>query len=68
MKTSELRIKTKDELNAELTLAQKELFGLRLQSVTDGNDSASAPHRHSFKQVRRKIARIKTILNEKRRS
>ena len=66
MKSSELRVKKKDELVAELYLTQKELFSLRLQKDMGGT-TASAPRSHGFKQARRKIARIKTILNEKTR-
>lgn len=66
MKSSELRAKTKDELITELAAIEKELFSLRLQKNIGGAES-SAPRSHSFKQTRRKIARIKTILNEKTR-
>ncbi len=66
MKPSELRAKTKDELVAELASTEKELFSLRLQKNMGGAE-ARAPRFHSFKQARRKIARIKTILNEKTR-
>jgi large subunit ribosomal protein L29 len=60
MKASELRAKTSDELTAELTALQKEQFNLRIQRST-----GEAPCTHNFRQVRRKIAQIKTILNEK---
>jgi len=62
MKASELRVKTSDELNAELEALQKEQFNLRIQKST-----GEAPRTHNFRQVRRKIAQIKTILNEKTR-
>lgn len=62
MKASELRAKKVDELTAELAISQKELFNLRVQKST-----SEATHTHKFKQVRRKIAQIKTILNEKAR-
>jgi len=62
MKASELRAKTSDELTAELATLQKEQFNLRIQKST-----GEAPHTHKFKQARRKIAQIKTILNEKTR-
>ncbi len=67
MKSSELRAKTKEELVAELASTEKELFSLRLQKTVGGVTGNSAPRSHSFKQARRKIARIKTILNEKTR-
>ncbi|MBU0744787.1 MAG: 50S ribosomal protein L29 [Gammaproteobacteria bacterium] len=66
MKASEIRAKTRDELVAELMATQKERFSLLLQKTTGGT-GASTPQSHGFKQVRRKIARIKTILNEKTR-
>jgi large subunit ribosomal protein L29 len=62
MKASELRAKTSDELNTELEALQKEQFNLRIQKGT-----GEAPRTHNFRQVRRKIAQIKTILNEKTR-
>ena len=64
MKTSELRAKIRDELVTELAALQKEQFNLRMQKNTN---ETNAPRSHSFKQVRRKIARVKTILNEKKR-
>ncbi|MEI8054629.1 MAG: 50S ribosomal protein L29 [bacterium] len=60
MKASELRAKTSDELTAELATLQKEQFNLRIQRST-----GEAPRTHNFRLVRRKIAQIKTILNEK---
>jgi len=62
MKASELRVKTSDELTAELLALQKEQFNLRIQKST-----GETPRTHNFRQVRRKIAQIKTILNEKTR-
>ncbi len=62
MKASELRAKTSDELVIELVALQKELFNLRMQKT-----AGEAPRVHNFKQVRRKGAQIKTILNEKKR-
>ena len=62
MKASEIRAKTSDELAAELITLQKEQFNLRVQRSV-----GEAPRSHNFKQVRRKIAQIKTILNEKAR-
>lgn len=62
MKTSEIRNKTSEELIADLDTLQKEQFNLRLQ-----RGIGEAPRSHNFKQVRRKIAQIKTILHEKTR-
>lgn len=62
MKASELRSKTSNELLIELRALYKELFNLRVQK-----NSGEAPRTHNFRCVRRKCARIKTILNEKTR-
>jgi large subunit ribosomal protein L29 len=62
MKASEFRAKTLDELKTEVEALQKELFNLRVQKGMGEN-----PRTHIFKEVRRKIAQIKTILNEKTR-
>ncbi len=60
MNTNELREKTVDELKASLIEQLKEQFGLRMQR------SAGQLTQHSeMKKVRRQIARIKTIINEK---
>jgi large subunit ribosomal protein L29 len=66
MKSTELRVKAKGELVAELVSTEKELFNLRMQKDMGGAE-ARVPLSHRFKQMRRKIARIKTILNEKTR-
>ena len=61
MKASELREKTVEELTAELIENRKEQFGLRMQQSTG---QLSRPS--DVKRVRRQIARIKTIINEKK--
>lgn len=59
MKASELRNKSSDDLSKELLESLKEQFVLRMQRST------GQLTRHSeMKNVRRKIARIKTIMNE----
>jgi large subunit ribosomal protein L29 len=60
MKASDVRVKTADELKAELVNLKKEQFNLRFQQATQ---QLEAPAR--VRQVRRDIARIKTILAEK---
>jgi large subunit ribosomal protein L29 len=60
MKASELRDKTVDELNKELMDLLREQFNLRMQQ---GTDQLSKPHQ--FKNVRRNIARVKTVLKQK---
>ena len=59
MNTSELRKKTKVELNESLLSLLKEQFQLRMQKGITEN-----PKTHLFKNIRKDIARIKTILNE----
>jgi len=63
MKASELKVKSVEELNSELNGLLREQFNLRMQK---GTGQLSQPHRVS--QVRRDIARVKTILNEKAKS
>ena len=61
MKATELREKSVSELEAELIGLYREQFNLRMQK---GVGQLSRPDQ--FSKVRRNIARIKTILNEKR--
>ena len=63
MKTSELRGKSVDELNKELHDLLREQFNLRMQR---GTGQLSRPDQ--MQKVRRSIARVKTILNEKARA
>ncbi len=60
MKASELKDKSVEELGKELNGLLREQFNLRMQK---GTGQLSKPHRVS--QVRREIARVKTVLNEK---
>lgn len=60
MNNQALREKSIPELRAELTALQKEALMLRMQSA-----GQVSPHR--FRQIRRQVARIKTIINEKER-
>jgi len=59
MKASELRQKNVDELSAELLESLKEQFVFRMQRATG---QLSRPS--EMKKVRKKIARIKTVINE----
>lgn len=63
MKASEMRSKTRDELNQELESLLKEQFSLRMRHA--GNELAQTSQ---MKTVRRAIARVKTILNEQKMS
>jgi len=60
MKASELRQKSIEELNKELLDQLKAQMNLRLQKATGQLSQV-----HQFKQIRRDIARIKTIIREK---
>jgi large subunit ribosomal protein L29 len=60
MKASDQRSKTPDELKDNLLNLKKEQFNLRFQRATQ---QLEKPGR--VKEVRREIARIKTILGEK---
>lgn len=60
MKATELRSKSKEELNAELNALLKEQFNLRIQK-----GSGQVPKSHLFRKVKKDIARLKTILQEK---
>ena len=59
MKPAEIRKKTVEELNKELVELRREQFNLRMQR---GTGQLGNPAR--FKEVRREIARIKTVMNE----
>lgn len=63
MKASELRGKSTTELNDELLERRKEQFNLRMQAATG---QLTKPDQ--LRQVRRDIARLKTVLNEKQRA
>jgi large subunit ribosomal protein L29 len=63
MKVQDLRAKTEDELNAELMDLRKESFNLRFQRASGQLENSSR-----VREVRRTIARIKTILNERARA
>jgi len=60
MKTSELRGKGGEELQKELSDLLKAQFGLRMQHATQQMSNTS-----QMKKVRRDIARVRTVLNEK---
>ena len=61
MKANELRSKTDAELGEELMSLRKAAFNLRVQQATGQLNRPS-----EVKQVRREIARVKTIINERR--
>lgn len=62
MKTKELRELTDAELAQRGRDAEKELFNLRLQQATARVEKPSR-----FRELRREIARIRTLQGERRR-
>jgi len=62
-KAADVRAKTPDELNTLLLDLRKEQFNLRFQRATGQLEGLGR-----VKQVRREIARVKTIMAEKQRS
>ena len=63
MKTMDARAKTDDELTGELDVLGKEIFNLRFQRANGQLENTAR-----VRQVRRDIARIKTLLGERRRA
>lgn len=63
MKAQELRDKTPDELREQLTSLKKEAFNLRFQQATGALENTAR-----MRAVRRDVARVKTVLNEKARA
>ena len=61
MKATKLREQTEAELREELVTLRKEQFNLRMQEAT-----GQLARPDQFSKVRRNVARVKTILNEKR--
>ncbi len=55
----ELRNQSEAELQSQLVAEKKELFNLRFQNATNQLDNTAR-----IKEVRRNIARIKTVIEE----
>ena len=62
LEATDLRGKTPDELRDQLAQLKKEQFNLRFQAATNQMENTSR-----MRTVRRDVARVKTILNEKAR-
>jgi large subunit ribosomal protein L29 len=62
-KATDVRAKTPDELSTLLLDLRKEQFNLRFQRATGQQEGTAR-----MRQVRREIARVKTIAAEKQRS
>ncbi len=62
-KATDLRAQTDDQLNEALVNLKREAFNLRFQAATSQLEKPSR-----VREVRRDIARIKTLQNERSRS
>jgi len=60
MTAQELKSKTPDELKDQLVALKKEAFNLRFQQATGQLENTAR-----MRTVRREVARVKTILNQK---
>jgi len=60
MNAAELRDKTPDQLRDTLVNLKKEAFNLRFQAATNQLENTARQ-----RQVRREVARVNTILNQK---
>ncbi len=63
MDAKELRSKTPDQLRDQLLALKKEAFNLRFQQATNQLENTAR-----MRAVRRDVARVKTVLNEKARA
>ena len=62
-KANELRGKPLEELRGELLALRREHFNLRVQQATGQTAST-----HRIREIRRQVARIKTVINESRKA
>jgi len=60
MNADELRAKSPDQLRDQLVALKKEAFNLRFQKATNQMENTAR-----MRQVRRDVARVKTVLNQK---
>ncbi len=60
MKVDEIREYRDDELREKLDEMERQLFGLRGQAVTEKISNS-----HSIRNMRKDIARIKTVIRER---
>ena len=60
-KIADLKVKTDDELSGDLLSLKREAFNLRFQAATGQMEKT-----HRVGEVRKDIARISTLLREKR--
>ena len=62
-KKTDLKVATDDQLQTQLSDLKREAFNLRFQAATNQLEKASR-----VREVRRTIARIKTLQNERARA
>ena len=60
MKINDIRTMTTEEMNKKIGELKAELFDLRMKQATGNLDKS-----HKINDLRKTIARIKTVLNEK---
>ena len=63
MKASDIHAMSDDQLTEELAKLKKEQFNLRFQAATNQMENTAR-----VREIRRDIARIRTIVGEKKRS
>ncbi|HJO69372.1 MAG TPA: 50S ribosomal protein L29 [Rhodospirillales bacterium] len=63
MQATDVRTKSDDELKDQLVDLGKEAFNLRFQRASGQLENTAR-----FRQVRREVARIKTIIGERRKA
>ena len=61
MKTSEIREMSREDIIIKIAELQDELFDLRMQKAT-----AALEKPHKIKEIKKTIARMKTILSERK--
>jgi len=61
MKTNEIRKMTTEEINAKIVELKAELWNLRFSGATGNLEKP-----HKIKEIRHSIARLKTVLNERK--
>lgn len=62
-RAKELRDKPIETLRGELLALRREHFNLRMQQATGQTGST-----HRLREIRRQVARIKTVINENRKA
>jgi len=60
MKISEIRKMSKEDINKKITELKTEIFDLRMKQATGNLDKP-----HKINELRKTVARLKTVLNEK---